>query len=117
MSWKGGGCHCGAVRYEVTMEPPEKAFAGNCSICSRAGWLLAFVPSQAFHMLAGEDVVRDYQFGKHSIHHYFCPTCGIRSFSRGKKPDGEEMLAINLRCLAGLDATKLGVDTFDCAKL
>jgi len=39
-----GSCHCGAVRYQVTMAPPEKAYACNCSICARAGWLLAFVP-------------------------------------------------------------------------
>jgi hypothetical protein len=38
-----GSCHCGAVRYEVMFEPPAKAIACNCSICSRAGWLLATV--------------------------------------------------------------------------
>lgn len=112
-----GSCHCGAVRYEVTMAPPERAFAGNCSICSRAGWLLAFVPADSFRMLSGEDVVSDYQFGKHSIHHHFCPTCGVRSYSRGKKPSGEEMVAINLRCVTGLDPTKLEVETYDCAAL
>ena len=99
------------------MAAPEKAFSGNCSICSRAGWLLAFVPAESFRLLAGESAVRDYQFGKHSLHHYFCPTCGIRSFSRGEKPDGEQMVAINLRCLTGLDATKLAVETYDCAAL
>jgi hypothetical protein len=112
-----GSCHCGAIRYEVTMEPPAKAFAGNCSICMRTGWLLAFVPATSFRQIAGEDKVRDYQFGKQKIHHYFCESCGVRSYSRGMKPTGEATVAINLRCLAGLDPTALPVDSFDCAKM
>ena len=112
-----GSCHCGAVKFEVTMAPPDEAFAGNCSICSRMGWLLAFVPAESFRMISGEDALRDYQFGKQNIHHVFCTTCGIRSFSRGKKQTGEPTFAVNLRCLKGFDATKLPVQTFDCAAL
>jgi hypothetical protein len=112
-----GSCHCGAVRYEVFMAPPAKAFAGNCSICKRAGWLLTFVRSQSFRLMSGEDVLRDYVFGPQSTHHYFCPTCGVRSFSRGQKKNGEEVFAINLRCIPTLDAIKLPTETFDCASL
>jgi hypothetical protein len=32
-------------------------------------------------------------------------------------PDGKEMVAINLRCLTGFDATALPVETFDGASL
>jgi hypothetical protein len=112
-----GSCHCGAVRYEVTMAPPQKAFACNCSICSRAGWLLAFVPEESFRLLAGEGELGDYQFGKKHIHHVFCRTCGVRSFSRGAGKDGKTTFAVNVRCLAGLDATALPVETFDGASL
>jgi hypothetical protein len=112
-----GGCHCGAVRYEVTLEPPTKAFACNCSICSRTGWLLAFAPDESFKLVGGEDALRDYQFAKKNTHHLFCTTCGIRSFSKGKGPDGKMMVAVNLRCLAELDPTGLPVETFDGAKL
>ena len=112
-----GSCHCGAVRFKVDMTPPEKAFAGNCSICMRTGWLLSFAPATAFQMLAGADAVRDYQFNKMKTHHYFCPTCGVRSFSRGTDKAGNEVVAINLRCLAGFDPTKLPVQSFDCAAL
>lgn len=99
------------------MESPEKAFAGNCSICMRTGWLLAFVPAAQFRAISGEETMRDYQFGKKSLHHLFCPTCGVRTFSRGRSGKGEETVAVNLRCLAGLDPTKLPQDTFDCAAL
>lgn len=112
-----GTCHCGAVRYEVTMAAPEKAFSGNCSMCRRVGWLLTFAPAEAFRLIQGDDSLGDYQFNRKNIHHHFCTTCGVRSFSRGKKPTGEPMVAVNLRCLTDFDATKLPVQEFDCAKL
>ncbi len=112
-----GTCHCGAVRYEVTLEPPAKAFACNCSMCSRAGWLLAFVPETSFRLLAGEGALADYQFGKKSIHHQFCRTCGVRAFSRGADKTGKGTVAINLRCVAGIEAAKLPVEVFDGASI
>ena len=112
-----GSCHCGAVKYEVTMDAPEKAFAGNCSICMRSGWLLSFVPAAQFKAIAGEETMRDYQFGKKTIHHLFCPTCGVRTFSRGVSSKGDQTVAVNLRTIHGLDPTKLPSETFDCAAL
>lgn len=112
-----GSCHCGAVRYEVTMPPPDKAYACNCSICGRAGWLLAFVPGDTFRLLAGDDALVDYQFGKRHLHHTFCRVCGVRPFSSGTDEKGGKTVAVNLRCLAGLDPTKLPVQTFDGASL
>ena len=112
-----GSCHCQAVRYEVTMAPPDKGFACNCSICSRSGWLLTFVPSSAFRLLSGEGELVDYQFGRKHLHHTFCRVCGVRPFSRGTSKDSGETVAVNLRCLAGIDLTKLPVETFDGALL
>lgn len=99
------------------MAPPEKAFACNCTICSRVGWLLAFVPPTAFRLVKGEDALTDYQFGKKHIHHVFCKTCGARSFSRGSDGKGKEMVAINLRCCPEVGADKLPVETFDGASI
>lgn len=110
-----GSCHCGAVRFQVTMPAPEKAFACNCSICMRAGWLLTFVGADAFALRAGEDALVDYQFGKKHLHHVFCRTCGVRPFSHGADKDGKKTVAVNLRCVEGLDPTKLPVQTFDGA--
>lgn len=112
-----GSCHCGAVRFQVSMPPPEKAWACNCSICSRSGWLIAMVGADAFHLVSGADALTDYQFGKKRVHHVFCRTCGVRSFSRGVGEDGKLVVAVNLRCLAGLDVAKLPVETFDGASL
>lgn len=97
-----GSCHCGKVRYEVTAELSTLVEC-NCSMCSRAGYLLTFVPAAQFELLSGEDALTDYQFNKHNIHHLFCSTCGVRAFGRGKGRGGEDMCAINVRCLEGVD--------------
>jgi hypothetical protein len=110
-----GSCHCGAVRYEVIFDPPAKAIACNCSICLRAGWLLAFVPQTAFRLTTGEDALTDYQFGAKKSHHPFCKTCGVRPFSRGIDEMGKARVAVNLRCVAGVDTTKLPVEVIDGA--
>jgi hypothetical protein len=107
-----GGCQCGRVRYEVSMELGE-VISCNCSRCVRLGSLLAFAPAQDFRLTAGESATTEYQFNKHVIHHLFCSTCGIQSFARGSRPDGTEMVAINVRCLEGVDPDSLKVKKFD----
>jgi hypothetical protein len=111
-----GSCHCGKVTYEVEADLKELV-AGNCSICSRAGWLLAFVPDDKFKLLSGEDELFDYQFKTKRVHHLFCKTCGVRSFGRGTMPNGAKVVPINARCLEGVDVEALPVKRFDCAKM
>ncbi|MFT3698233.1 MAG: GFA family protein [Kofleriaceae bacterium] len=98
------------------MDAPDKAFACNCSICSRSGTLLAFVPSDQFKMIS-DGKQTDYQFGKKTIHHSFCSTCGVRSFAHGDGHGKGPMTAINLHCLEDFDEYKLPVEMFDGAKL
>lgn len=101
-----GGCHCGQVRYEVTTALTP-VISCNCSICTKMGSILTFVPKDAFKLLAGEGSLSDYQFNTKKIHHLFCKTCGIRSFANGKAPDGSDVVAINVRCLDDVDVSKL----------
>ena len=104
-----GGCQCGRVRYEVSLELGE-VIACNCSRCGRLGSLLAFAPAQNFRLISGEGATTEYQFNKHVIHHLFCATCGIQSFARGKRPsDGANVVAVNARCLDGVEPEKLQV--------
>ncbi|HSC85929.1 MAG TPA: GFA family protein [Polyangiaceae bacterium] len=98
-----GGCHCGAVRFEVEIDPMEPAVTCNCSICSKTGTMLNFVSADDFALLAGQDMLTDYQFNKKQLHHWFCSRCGVRSFAGGVGPTGKEMRAINVRCLDGID--------------
>jgi hypothetical protein len=111
-----GGCLCGKVRYEVEMEI-GKVISCNCSICSKRGSLLAFAPESSFKLLSGANDLQDYQFNKHVIHHLFCKTCGIVSFAKGKSPKGDEVRAINVRCLDGIDIEKLDIMHYDGKRL
>ena len=106
-----GSCHCGAVKFKVTATF-DSATTCNCSLCSRAGHILAFVPSAQFELLRGEDALSDYQFGKKRLHHPFCSHCGVRVFSHGKGPNGA-MTAVNLRCVPDLDLVAIPKKPFD----
>lgn len=103
-----GGCHCGAVRYKVEIDLEQPVIGCNCSICGRTGTLLSFVAPTAFTLEQGEENLTDYQFNQKVIHHLFCKTCGVRSFARGQGPNGP-MVAINTRCLDGVEVPALKV--------
>lgn len=111
-----GSCHCGKVRYTVSADLSGEVMTCNCSMCRRTGALLTFVPAAQFELKQGEDALTDYQFNKKVIHHLFCSTCGVRSFARGTGPDGSQMVAVNARCLEGVDAGTLKIQHIDGAR-
>ncbi|HEX6274114.1 MAG TPA: GFA family protein [Polyangiaceae bacterium] len=108
-----GGCHCGKVRYEVTLDLAEKAITCNCSMCGRSGTLLRFVPSAKFKLLSGAESLTSYRFNHKIIDHLFCSTCGIKSFATGKGQDGSEIRAVNVRCLDDVDVTAIPTLPYD----
>ena len=110
-----GSCHCGAVKYTIESAPITGAMSCNCSMCRRSGTLLAFVPQTAFKLESGDDAMTSYKFNKHIIDHVFCKGCGIKSFAHGKGRDGTPMIAINVRCLDGVDPDKLEIKHVDGA--
>jgi hypothetical protein len=112
MTKHSGGCHCGRVRYEVEGDLGQ-VVSCNCSICQKRGYLLAFVPASQFKLLSGESDQTDYQFNKKIVHHLFCSTCGVGSFGKGTGPNGVEMVAVNVRCLDGIDLAALNATQVD----
>ena len=111
MNYKGS-CHCGNIAFEVEGELTG-AMACNCSICSRKGSLLWFVPRDKLQLLTPEKDMSTYTFNKHVIQHRFCPTCGMHPFGEGTDPKGNKMAAINIRCLEGIDLAAVPVNHFD----
>ena len=107
-----GSCHCGRVKFEVGGEL-KQVLSCNCSICSRKGSLLWFVPRAQFHLLTPEKDTKVYTFNKHFIKHRFCPNCGIHPYAEAADRSGQPMAAINTRCLEGVDLEKLAVKPFD----
>ncbi len=107
-----GGCHCGQVRYAVTLDLAG-ALSCNCSICTKHGFIWAFAPVSQFRLDSGEDMLSEYTFNKHVIRHMFCKHCGVESFARGKAPDGSDVIAINVRCLDNVDIAALQPKAYD----
>ncbi len=109
-----GSCHCGGIAFTV-----EGEIGGvldcNCSLCRRRGGLLWFVPAAAFQLETPRAQLATYTFNQHRIQHHFCPNCGIAPFGEGTAPDGTTMLAINVRCLPGVDLDALEVTRYDGA--
>lgn len=93
-----GGCHCGAVQFQV--EAPERitCLDCNCSICRKSGFLHLIVASSRFRLLRGEDELSTYTFNTGIARHRFCRICGIKSFYIPRSnPDGYD---VNVRCLS-----------------
>lgn len=108
-----GSCHCGRVAFDVEGEVTGLMDC-NCSICSRRGAVLWFVPRAQLELASGEDDLASYTFNKHAIAHRFCRHCGIHTFGEGTDPaSGEAMAAINVRCLEDLDWSELPLQHFD----
>jgi hypothetical protein len=97
MTWRGGGCHCGAVRFEVQAPDVIEVEDCNCSMCSRTGYLHLIVPADRFRLVSGTQQITSYSFNTSIARHLFCSVCGIKSFYVPRSnPDG---FSVNLRCL------------------
>ena len=107
-----GSCHCGKVAFEVEGEP-DSGLACNCSICSRKGSLLWFVPRDKLRLLTPDSDASTYTFNKHVIKHRFCAVCGMHPFGEGVDPKGNRMAAVNLRCLESFDVASVPVKNYD----
>jgi hypothetical protein len=107
-----GSCHCGQIAFEAEGDL-EKVMECNCSICSKRGALHWFVPRENFRLLTPEASFSTYTFNKHQIKHRFCPKCGCAPFGEGMAPTGKYMVAVNARCLDGVDLSPLKIGHFD----
>ncbi len=105
-----GGCHCGAVRYRVTLRERE-AVRCNCSICTKKGFLHLIVPESDFELLRGAAALTTYTFGTHTAKHHFCKHCGIHSYYRPRShPD---RIDVNVHCLEDVDPSGFVIVEFD----
>jgi hypothetical protein len=98
------------VKFEAEGEL-KQVLACNCSICTRKGSLLWFIPRENFKLLSGEPST--YTFNKHFIKHRFCANCGIHPYAEAADRSGKPMAAVNARCLEGVDLGALPVKHFD----
>jgi hypothetical protein len=108
-----GGCHCGAVAFEV--EAPARVTVSdcNCSICRMSGYLHLIVPRARFRLLRGQESLSEYTFNTRTARHLFCRHCGVKSFYVPRSnPDG---YSVNLRCIEPSTLERIEVEPFDDA--
>jgi hypothetical protein len=106
-----GGCHCGAVAFEVGAPSRLRVQECNCSICSMSGFLHLIVPADRFRLLRGTDRLETYRFNTGTARHLFCRTCGIKSFYVPRSnPEG---YSVNARCLDHSTIESIEVEPFD----
>jgi hypothetical protein len=106
-----GGCHCGAIAFEV--EAPARIVASdcNCSICRMSGFLHLIVPRSRFRLLQGADQLTEYKFNTGTARHLFCSRCGVKSFYVPRSnPDG---YSVNVHCLNPGTIEQVEVQLFD----
>ena len=102
-----GGCHCGLVRFECTSDL-DMVTACNCSICTKRGLHFTFLSPKSFVLRAGEDNLKEYLFNKHAIRHQSCIGSVVEVFANGSKPDGTEVVALNVTCIDGIELAIMG---------
>jgi hypothetical protein len=106
-----GGCHCGAVRFEVSAPAEVEVLECNCSICHKLGYLHLIVQREHFRLLRGEEALSTYTFNTGQARHLFCRNCGVESFYVPRShPDG---YSVNLRCLDEGTLEEVRVRPFD----
>ncbi|HSN71741.1 MAG TPA: GFA family protein [Steroidobacteraceae bacterium] len=106
-----GGCHCGAVRFEVEAPARLLVHECNCSICRMTGYLHLIVPASRFHLLTDPAALTTYTFNTGTARHLFCSRCGIKSYYVPRSnPDG---YSVNARCLDESTIDALTIEPFD----
>ena len=106
-----GGCHCGAVAFEVEAPARVTVRECNCTICRMSGYLHLIVPRTHFRLLRGAEALSEYCFNTGVARHLFCSRCGVKSFYVPRSnPDG---YSVNLRCLDQSTIAEVTIEPFD----
>ncbi|QWP75848.1 GFA family protein [Lysobacter sp. K5869] len=98
-------CHCGRVRIELDLDLAAGTQRCNCSFCAKHRNWFAFVPAAQMRIIDGEATQTEYQWvppGRpHAfLHHFFCATCGSRTYAWGEHESmGGKFYAMNLALL------------------
>jgi hypothetical protein len=106
-----GGCHCGRVRFEVDAPADLVIDDCNCSMCSRTGYLHLIVTADRFRLMQGKESLTNYTFNTGTAKHFFCSTCGIKSFYVPRShPDG---ISVNARCIDSATIKSMQINAVD----
>lgn len=109
--WHKGGCHCGAVEFEVRAPQNVTVYECNCSLCQMLGFTHLITPKTHFRLLKGEDALTEYRFNTKTARHFFCSHCGVKGFYIPRSnPDG---YSVNMRVLDKSGFDNITIEPFD----
>ncbi|KAI9147794.1 glutathione-dependent formaldehyde-activating enzyme [Paramyrothecium foliicola] len=112
---RSGSCHCGAFAYEFEAPEIKSVTDCNCSICTKKGYLWAFVgENDKLTIVKGDDgALKDYTFGQsQAMVHKFCPTCGTAVMATIGPSK-----AINVHSIQDIDSWSLEKNFYDGAAI
>jgi len=120
-----GSCHCGNIQFTVTTNL-DSVRVCDCSICAMRSALNHRVPAHHLELQTPLEKLSIYKWGSETARDYFCPTCGILPFRKPGAPTPQEIrdgvqtfdgYAVNVRCLQGVDHSKLPIQKIKSKKL
>jgi len=96
-----GACHCGTVRFEVTLSDGlNTARRCTCSYCRMRGAVAVSAALGGITFLSGEDALSCYSFNTGTAKHFFCSRCGI--YTHHQRRSNPNQYGINAACLDGI---------------
>jgi hypothetical protein len=95
------------VRFEAGIDLSQGTIRCNCTLCTKQRNWAAIVPLDAFRLLQGETALSEYRCNTRTEQHFFCATCGVRTFHKGQSPRWGAYVAVGLNCLDDVPADEL----------
>ena len=93
-----GACHCGAVRFRVTLvdglREPRRC---DCSLCRMRGAVVVSARVDDLTVTAGQEALAEYRFNTGQARHFFCSRCGIYTHHQRRSNPGQ--YGVNAACL------------------
>ncbi len=109
-----GGCHCGAIRYEVELDPATAGTMCNCTICTKLASVNTVVKPAAFRLVSGDASLSSYEWGGRSGQRKFCKHCGVYCFGPGHLEQlGGDYVSVNLNTLDDFDLSAVKIGYWD----
>ncbi len=94
-------CHCGAVRFEVTLSDGLRtARRCTCSFCRMRGAVAVSAELGSIRFTCGEDKLTRYTFNSGTAQHFFCSVCGI--YTHHQRRSNPRQFGVNAACLDGI---------------
>ena len=106
-----GGCHCGKVKFDISVPDKVIVHRCTCSICQKSGYLHLIVPARHFKLICGDESLTDYRFHTGVARHLFCSICGVKSFYVPRSHP--ESFSVNLNCIELPDEVNVTIEDFD----